>query len=212
MSANKPELWKLPSEELSVVLYERMFGYFRQIYPIKKEVEDEIVRLSEVVKFRKGSIILEHGQLCRYCYFAGCGLARAYYVTEKGRGVTSWFMKEGDIIITVQSFFEQAPSREVIEALEDTVCVGLSYESLQAVYRKYPEFNFIGRELTQKYYIQMEERAFSLRMDKAEEKYFKLEKNHPDLIARVPLIFIASYLGVSPGTISRIRRERREIF
>lgn len=186
-----------------------MFEYFRQIYPIGKEVEDEIVKRSEVVKFRKGCIILEHGQLCRYCYFAGCGLARAYYITETGRDVTSWFMKEGDIIIAVHSFFEQVPSREVIEALEDTVCVGLTYQSLQEIYRKFPEFNFIGRELTQKYYIQMEERAFSLRMDKAKEKYAKLEKNHPDLLARAPLSFIASYLGISRGTMSRIRNERR---
>ena len=212
MSARKPVLWKLPPEESSAVLYAGMFENFRQIYPIGKDVEEEIVKLSEVVKFRKGSTILGHGQVCKYCYFAGCGLARAYYITESGRDVTSWFMKEGDIIISVHSFFEQRPSREVIEALEDTVCIGLTYGSLQEIYRKFPEFNFIGRELTQKYYIQMEERAFSLRMDKAKEKYAKLERNHPDLLARVRLRYIASYLGITSGSLSRIRKDRRRIF
>lgn len=204
-------LWKLPKDELSAFLYKNMFSFFRRIYPLGREVEDEIVSRSEVVKFKKGDIILEHGQVCRYCYFAGCGLARAYYIKENGADVSSWFMKEGDIIISVHSFFEQQPSRETIEALEGIVCIGLKHEALQDIYREFPEFNFIGRILTEKYYIQMEERAYWLRMDNAVEKYRKLERQHPEILTRVPMKDIASYLGIAPGSLSRIRNERRTI-
>ncbi len=203
------ELWKLKPEELSATMYNTMFSFINQIYPISEELEEEIVKNSEIVKFKRGSIILKHNDICRYCYFAGCGLARAYYITDEGEDVSSWFMKEGDIIITVQSFFDQVPSREELHALEDTICIGLTHEALQEIYLKFPEFNFVGRVLTQKYYIQMEERAFSLRMDSAEEKYLKLEQHSPEIIARVSLKDIASYLGIAPGTISRIRTERK---
>nr|WP_236023391.1 Crp/Fnr family transcriptional regulator [Chitinophaga chungangae] len=204
-------MWKLSPDELSAFLYDNMFSYFRRIYPLCREVEDEILGHSVVVKFKKGDIILKHGQVCRYCYFAGHGLARAYYTSESGKDVSSWFMKEGDIIIAVQSFFEQMPSRETIEAVEDLVCIGLKHGALQEIYQKFPEFNFIGRILTQKYYIQMEERAFMLRMDNSDEKYRKFEAYHPEILTRVQIKDIASYLGIAPATLSRIRNRRRMI-
>lgn len=186
-------------------MYSNMFALFNSIYPVSQALQEVIRQNAGVVFFRKRSVILEHGKICRYCYFGVKGLVRAYYVKDSGHEVTSWFMKEGDIIISVQSFFRQEASHEVLEAMEDTVCIALRQDQLEQIYRVYPEFNYIGRKLTEEYYIQMENRAFSLRMDNATQRYQKLLQQHPDIITRVPLTHIASYLGISPSTLSRIR-------
>ncbi len=186
-------------------MYASMFALFNKIEPISPALENDIRQQTEVVFFRKKSIILELGRVCRHCYFGMTGLVRGYYVPDSGEDITSWFMKEGDIIISVQSFFRQVPSREVLEALEDTVCISLEYGRLKALYRQYPVFNNIGRELTEEYYIQMETRAISLRMDDAKVRYDRLLEQHPDIVNRVPLQYIASYLGIDAATLSRVR-------
>lgn len=186
-------------------MYANMFAIFNQYYPVSAELEEAILENTSVVLFRKRSVILDHRKVCRYCYFGLQGLVRAYYVKDDGEEVTSWFMKEGDIIISVQSFFGQKPSHEVLEALEDTVCISLREDRLEQIYQTFHEFNFIGRKLTEKYYIQMENRAFSLRMDDAKQRYDRLLEQHPDIIVRAPLNYIASYLGITPATLSRIR-------
>ncbi|RPE13422.1 Crp/Fnr family transcriptional regulator [Chitinophaga lutea] len=186
-------------------MYANMFALFNQIEPVSPTLENDIRQQTEVVFFRKKSIILELGKICRHCYFGMKGLVRGYYVSDEGEDITSWFMKERDVIISVKSFFRQVPSREVLETLEDTVCISLEYERLKALYRKYPAFNNIGRELTEEYYIQMETRAISLRMDDAKVRYDKLLEMHPDIVSRVPLQYIASYLGIDAATLSRVR-------
>ncbi len=81
----------------------------------------------------------------------------------------------------------------------------MDYDELQYIYRHFPEFNFIGRVLTEKYYCQSEQRLFSLRMQRSQEKYDYLIAHHPDLILRVPAKYIASYLGITEVTLSRIK-------
>ncbi|WP_343700662.1 Crp/Fnr family transcriptional regulator [Chitinophaga sp.] len=193
------------SEGWHDAMYANMFAMFNRLYPLSAELQETIRRHSNVVSFKKKAIILEHGKVCRNCYFALKGLVRAYYIKDNGKEVTSWFMKESDIVISVRSFFMQTNSREVLEALEETWCVSLRVDLLEEIYHAFPEFNFVGRKLTQHYYIQMEDRAFSLRMDDAKQRYDRLMAQHPDIITRVPVNYIASYLGISAGTLSRIR-------
>ncbi|AWO01353.1 Crp/Fnr family transcriptional regulator [Chitinophaga alhagiae] len=193
------------SEAQRDAMYANMFALFNQLYPLSPAVLATIRRHTNIVFFKRRSIILEHGKICRNCYFGLKGMVRAYYIKDDGQEITSWFMKEGDIIISVQSFFTQTESHEVLEALDDTLCISLRIDVLEEIYRKFPEFNFVGRKLTEHYYIQMENRAFSLRMDDARQRYDRLVAQHPDIITRVPIGYIASYLGISAETLSRIR-------
>jgi CRP-like cAMP-binding protein len=117
-------------------------------------------------------------------------------------------MKEGDVIVSVESFFDQTVSNENIQALEDSILHYISYRDLQYAYREYPEFNFIGRILTEKYYKMSEKRIYSLRMQRAFEKYHNLIDHFPQLVQRVPCRHIASYLGITEETLSRIRAMR----
>ena len=114
-------------------------------------------------------------------------------------------MKEGDVIISVESYFKQQPSKENIQAIEDCELICISYDDLQVIYTKFPEFNFIARILTEKYYTLSEQRLFSLRMQRANERYAYLMRDYPEIIQRVPSTFIASYLGITLETLSRIK-------
>jgi len=119
--------------------------------------------------------------------------------------VCSWFMSEGDIIVSVESFFEQQKSYESIQALEDMVVYYISYQELEHIYRHYTEFNFIGRMLLQKYYKLSEQRLYSMRMQTAVQRYQFLLEHFPEIIKRVSTTDIASYLGITRETLSRIK-------
>ena len=117
-------------------------------------------------------------------------------------------MKEGDVIVSVESFFNQSISYENIQALEDSILLFITYDELQFLYNNFPEFNFVGREVLQKYYQLSEQRLYSLRMQRASEKYNFLMNHFPQIIQRVPSKYIASYLGITEETLSRIRAQK----
>jgi CRP/FNR family transcriptional regulator, anaerobic regulatory protein len=167
----------------------------------------ELDGLLEIRHLSKKTFILKEGEVCKNLIFIVSGMARAYSYTD-GTQVTSWFMKENDMIISVKSFFKQQPSAENMETLEDSEIALLSYEHLNYLYRKYPEYNVVGRILTEHYYVLSEERSFSLRVHTAEERYQTLLTIHPEILKRAPLKYIASYLSMTPETLSRLRAQR----
>ena len=105
----------------------------------------------------------------------------------------------------LKAFFLQVKSHESIQAIEDTTVLYIDYPELQDIYHRFPEFNFTGRVLTEKYYTLSEQRLKSLRLQRAHDRYGYLLEDHPELIQRVPSKYIASYLGITLETLSRIR-------
>ncbi|SNC63139.1 cAMP-binding domain of CRP or a regulatory subunit of cAMP-dependent protein kinases [Hymenobacter gelipurpurascens] len=151
--------------------------------------------------------LLQAGQVASRLYFLEAGVVRGYYLKE-GKEVTSWFMKEGDFVISILSFFSRQPSHEYVQALTPCKLWSLGHSQLQELYVRFPEFNFIGRTLTEKYYVQSEQRALHLRMHTAAERYAYLQAEFPDIFQRVSLKLIASHLGLTPETLSRLRARR----
>lgn len=184
-----------------------LFSLFNSIHPLPQDFWTELKDLVQGNKYGKRTILLKEGDVCNDIYFLISGFARAYHFKD-GEYITSWFMKDGDVIISVQSFLKQEKSLETIELLEDSEVMSLSYTSLQYLYRKYPDFNFVGRVLTEHYYIQSEQRGYSLRMHSAYQRYENLLTSHPEIFQRAQLKYVASYLGMKPETLSRIRAKR----
>jgi CRP-like cAMP-binding protein len=114
-------------------------------------------------------------------------------------------MKEGDIIVSVESFYQQKSSYESIQALEDCFITYIDHGELQYIYRHFEEFNYIGRVLTEKYYCQSEQRLYSMRMQRSQERYDYLLEHHPELVLRVAAKYLASYLGITEVTMSKIK-------
>lgn len=167
------------------------------------------VHLSHVIKEKKlarGEHLLLKGQTCEFMSFVESGLLRCYYVKDD-KEICTWFMREGDLITSVESFFGQTPSQESVQAIEPTHIYYITYKELEYIYTHFMEFNYNGRVLTQHYYRLSEWRAFSIRMQTATERYQYLLDKHRELVKRVPNKYLASYLGMDPSTLSRAKRE-----
>ncbi len=185
---------------------ERLFAHLSSIHPLSQALQEQLLVLLKEKEIEKKSFLLKSGHICRSIYFIDKGLFRCFYMKDE-KEVCSWFMKEGDVIISVQSFFQQVTSIETIEALEDGVVYYVTYEELQYLYKTFPEFNYVGRVLTEQYYILCEQRLYSIRMQRAAERYQYLLDHFPELILRVPSKYIASYLSITEETLSRIRNK-----
>jgi len=180
---------------------------FENIYPLNEAAKDQISSFSEVIKVKKKEQLLHIGDTSKYIYFIYQGAIRTYHLDSAGSETTSWLLFENEIVISVYGFFSQKPSFEAIEALEDSVLLRLNREKLNQLYIDVPSFNYIGRILTEQYYIRSEEKANALRMLSAKDRYLRLIIQYPQIIQRVSLGHIASYLGITQHTLSRIRAQ-----
>lgn len=183
---------------------ELLLKYLNSIQPLSEGLTEHLKSILKFKSVSKKDFLLKAGRVCRSICFIHTGLLRCFYINDDTE-ICSWFMKEGDVIISVESFFQQKESYESIQALEDCVLFYITYDELMAVYRNFPEFNFIGRILTEKYYTLSEQRLYSLRMKRSHERYNFLMKNFPELIKRVPSKYLASYLGITEVTLSNVK-------
>lgn len=152
------------------------------------------------------TFILEIGQRCNDLYFVEKGLLRGYYFDE-GKEITNWFAQEDEFATCFYSFVAIKPSFEVIQAIEDTQLIRLPYAALQNLYITFPETERLGRIITENYYIRLEERLLNIQFKTAKERYHTFMASKPSLLLRCPLGQIASYLGITQETLSRIRAE-----
>ena len=183
---------------------EALFQFLRSFHPLPEELVDYLRQVVKKKEVYKRHFVCRPGQICQHIYFIEKGLFRCYY-SRDNRDISSGFMLEGDVCISVESFFGQQKSEESIQALENSLVYFISYEELQDLYRRFPVLNIIGRLLMEKYYRLSRHQSFIMQVCKAEERYHWLVSHSPELIFRVRLKHIASYLGISDVMLSKIR-------
>lgn len=188
-------------------MFQPVFSILEELTPLTADVKNYLNSRFKILELPKKHLLLKEGEICRNIYFILNGFSRAYYWKDD-KEITSWFMGSGEVIISVHSFFTQSVSVENIQMLEDNTMISLSYEQLQYAYRAFPEFNTAGRVLTEQYYILSEERAIALRRFNARERYENLIKTHPGILQKASLGQIASHLGITQETLSRIRAQK----
>ena len=179
----------------------------RQITPISDiEFEETFLFFKEKI-LKKGEFFVQQGKVCRQIAFINKGILRTFYLNEKAEETTSCFCTENNLTTSYKSFILQSPSILSIQALEETELLVIDYDSLQKLYATSLAWQTIGRTVAEREFIVMEQYASVLNNETAKEKYLRLLKEQPQIIQKSPVNFIASYLGITTRTLSRIRKE-----
>lgn len=186
-------------------MVEQITDYLLTIGPFHDSVVQTLHGLLQIDELPPKHRLLVPKQVSSRVYFILKGMMRAYVKDRSGES-TIWIMIERDVVFSVRSFYYREPSTQFIETLEPTVVGSISYDELQKIYRESLEFNVVGRILNEQYNIRAEDRANILRKHDATEKYQLFRKFYPELDDRVPLIYIASYLGMDKDTLYKIRK------
>ena len=155
---------------------------------------------------QRGEFLLDLGRTSGHIAFIQEGLFRQYYLND-GKEVTTCFCREGELTCSYRSLITQQPSDLAIEALEDSRVWRLAYRDLQALYTLDPFWQRVGRLASEQEYLVREHHARFLQDLSARERYERVLRDQPDLLQRVSLQHLASYLQVAPETLSRIRNE-----
>ena len=156
------------------------------------------------MKFQKGDTILEEGNVCRYLYFVEKGMVRQYYYKNK-KDVTEHFSYEGRIVFCIESFLKQEPSRLIVEALENTTLHAIPHDGMHNLMECNGEIEILYRKILEHVAISSQEHADSQRFENAAERYERLLREKPEIILRAPMVHIASFLQMTPETLSRVR-------
>jgi CRP-like cAMP-binding protein len=186
---------------------DKLLQILNQFMPLSPELISELSACIFTRKTKKGEIIVSEGDVCDYIFFIAKGSLRGFYFHE-GREITSWIEFENDFSSATYSFVTRKPGFENIESTENSILYVISYNDLNRIYKNHPEFNYIGRLLTEKYYVGLMERTICLQYQTATERYEQLVSNQPYMLQRASLGHIASYLGISQETLSRIRKKK----
>lgn len=157
------------------------------------------------ISFSRQESILELGDICKNIYLVQSGIVRHFRINDAGEEYNIWFSFEGDICMAMESFVKQIPSVEGIQTIEACECFYISREAINDLANKYHAIETFYREVIQLYYIDLESRLYRLQSQSAREKYVYLLNNNPHFIQRLPLNQVASFLGISKETLSRIR-------
>ena len=181
--------------------------FIRQLIPISDTEFEQTVIFFKEQTLQKGDFFVRQDKVCRQIAFINKGTLRTFYINDKAEETTSCFCVENNLTTSYKSFILQQPSYLSIQALEDAELLVIDYEHLQKLYSTSPIWQNVGRTIAEKEYIVMEQYASVLNNETAKEKYLRLFKEQPQIIQKAPVKHIASYLGITTRTLSRIRRE-----
>ena len=170
----------------------------------------DFIQVSKYFTKDKSTLLVTEGQYADKSYFIIKGCARAYYLKD-GKDITDWFAFENDFINSINSFFENIPSPHFIELLEPTTFLEISRADIFHLADSYHDFDRLLRIIATKTMLALRNRIFSIQFETARQKYENLLIIRPDITQRVPLMHIASYLGITLETLSRIRNPRNRI-
>lgn len=178
--------------------------FAQSIYPLSAVAKKYIDAHTFSIKLSKGDYLVKQGEYCRHIYLISKGVLRSYFRDGK-KDITTWITAEQEMVTSIRGFELQEPCRENIQAIEDCELIGAEYKHLQHLYENFPEMNIIGRKVYEQYYRDAEERAYISRLSKAVDKYRHFTQTKGHLINRIPLKYVASFLGMTVETLSRIR-------
>jgi len=184
---------------------EKLINKIQSIIDLTPKEIECINQLFKEKQIKKGDFFLADGQVCNQFGFIVKGLIR-YYINHDGEDKTYYFAYENNFVCNYESFIPQIPSTKVIQALEDCEMLVISFADLQIFYKSITQGERFGRLILEQAFIELLQGLSSFYTDAPEYRYEKFVKEHPNLQQRISQYYIASYVGVKPQSLSRIRK------
>lgn len=181
--------------------------YLKQISSMSDEKAELITTYFKKETLVKGTLVIQEGKTSKKSYFLESGIIRCYIIDLNGNEITTRFFSSPDFLNDYLSFFGQKPSEENYELITDCIVYSISYDKVQHCFHNIPEFREWGRMLLTLNYTYIKTRVTSFHKETAPERYLNLKNSNPEIIKLVPLNIIASYLGITKHTLSRIRKK-----
>ncbi|MES2775500.1 MAG: Crp/Fnr family transcriptional regulator [Bacteroidota bacterium] len=185
---------------------QHLLTHISNFHPISEAAQEALENCFEKLVLKKNETLVTEGRMCRHLYFVESGALRGFYKVD-GKEITHWFGFENDFVTSFHSFITQQPAVENIQLLEGSILWAISKEKLTGLFNQHHEIERLVRIAYEKYYIRLEERYVNAQFKTARELYENLLLQTPHILERVPLGCIASYLGISQETLSRIRSQ-----
>ena len=188
-------------------MFAQIKTYYQNLIP--QLTEESWLKVQEqftVQYLRKGELLTRNGEVCRQVSFINRGLLRMFYLVD-GKEICVGFGKENDYLAQYDSFLTGQPSIGNIDALEDCELINLSYDNVQALYAAEPVFQIFGRKIAEMLFLMISSQTNELLTLTPEERYKALLQDEPYIVQRVPQYMIASYIGITPEHLSRLRRK-----
>jgi CRP-like cAMP-binding protein len=181
--------------------------FYQNIWPaIPEETMELISRKYTLVKFKKGKLILKPGEVCTWTAIVTEGIVR-YYHTSNGKDHIGQFYFPGMVVSDYVSYVQETPSRISIDAVKDCSLAFIKKEDSEKLREKVPGYLDMILKYLNQTYITNFDRSSSMILDSAETRYLKLIQNRPEILQQIPLFMVASYLGITPEVLSRIRKK-----
>lgn len=184
---------------------DKFVAYFRKFSPLSDNEELAIRKNTSIRTFEKGTVLLEQGQIAQECYFVLEGCVRQWRI-EDGTEKTTFFYTEEQWVDSFESNINQVPSEYYFSCVEESVLVLGNQDKGDELLKQFPNFETIYRKILEKDLSHQQQMMASYITDSPEQRYLKLLENRPELIQRVPQYQLASYLGVQPESLSRIKK------
>ena len=181
-----------------------IIDYINSYIKLSPDIEREILDKCKIQKFNKGSVIHKEGLIANRLFFLHSGMARTYFY-KKGKDITYWIYPENTFFTAWTSYFKQIPATEYIEIIENSEVYSLTHDEWELLFKNYPELETFMRKLIQDLFGSLDDFYKGYYIMTAKEKYDLLLKYFPDFVLKTNLGYIASMLGISQETLSRIR-------
>lgn len=173
-------------------------------HPLSKESIHALADILVCRKYRKGETVLHEGEVCKAMLFIEKGLLRQFYY-KYDKDLTEHIGYENGMIICIESYFKQEPTRLIVETLESSVVWEIPKVQIEALAERHDDIERLYRKFLEVSLIESQVKADTLRFEPAHERYNKLLHLHPEILRRAPLVYIASLLQMTPETLSRVR-------
>lgn len=188
--------------------FQHCLDFFQHIHPLKPASIEALLPCFSLKNFSKKEFLVKQGQVSDELNFVYSGSVREFFEDNDANETNTWFGLENSVAISTYSFFSQKPSLTNIQALEDVQAVVVTHSDLHKLFDQFHDIERLGRLIVEQYLVQIEEMKIMLQTLSARERYEYMIKHKPEFVQRIPLKYLASFLGIQLETLSRVRNQK----